>query len=239
MANTGLGRLILVRPRLSRPDLMFKTATRQGRGILDGSLAFDDLPSALSPYFYIIGTTARTGERRGASILPPREAAPRILSGGPRPAALLFGTEREGLSTADLRSCHLTVSIPTDRPGSSSLNLAQAVLILGYELLLSAGGQPPPVEPLVSAPFKDYQRACNDLESTLAMIGFLPRGNTGHWFMNIKKILDRALPTRGECDLIQGICRQIRWKVEDSEKRGRAMAMAEARKPQDPGPGGA
>jgi tRNA C32,U32 (ribose-2'-O)-methylase TrmJ len=53
----------------------------------------------------------------------------------------------------------------------------------------------------------------DELESVLVGIGHLPAENSGHWLMNLKKILDRTLLTRGECDLLMGLCRQIRWAV--------------------------
>jgi hypothetical protein len=84
---------------------------------------------------------------------------------------------------------------------------------MGYELLLAAGGEPCPPLPIKPAPNQDFERAMDDLSNTLLSIGFLPEHNSGHWFMNVKKIFRRSYLSRGECDLIQGICRQIRWKA--------------------------
>ena len=120
-----------------------------------------------------------------------------------------------GLSTADLRLCQKVVRIPTAKSAASSLNLAQSVLIVGYELLLAAGGEPaapPEVEP---APLSSVNRMYSELESVLVGIGYLPADNPGHWLMNIKKILNRTLLSQGECDLLLGLCRQIRWAVKN------------------------
>jgi tRNA/rRNA methyltransferase len=217
MANTGLGRLILVRPRISKPELMEASATRQGRSRLSAAEIHSDLKSALAPYSLVAAASARGGGKRGV-VYSPRRAAPLFLAANIGRAAILFGTERAGLSSADLRSAHLVVTIPTEDPENSSLNLAQSVLILGYELLLASGGEPPPPPVVSAAPFQDVDRALGDLEATLASIGFLPETNTGGWFMNVKKIFNRSLLTRGECDLIQGICRQIRYKTRAAEK---------------------
>jgi tRNA/rRNA methyltransferase len=226
MANTGLGRLVLVRPRVSRPELMEAAATRLGEGILRSARICRSLPEALAPYPVTAAATARAGAQRGSPVSP-RALAEELLRpapGGndPPPAALVFGTERDGLSNADLRLCALAVTIPTHSPEESSLNLAQAVLLLGYELLLAAGGEPPQPLPVLPAPAEDFERAAGDLERVLYEIGFLPERDPGRWFMNVKKILRRSGLTRGECDLIQGICRQIRWAAGNGLPPGRA-----------------
>jgi tRNA/rRNA methyltransferase len=217
MSNMGLGNLILVRPRLSKPDLMEKAATNLGEPIIKNLKSFDDLKEALSPYRIVVGTTARPGSSRGP-FTDPKTLAPELLKEeDPPKTALLFGTERMGLSTEDLRLCHKVMIIPTDSPEHSSLNLAQAVLIIGYELLMASAGPPSPPLPVKPAENVDYERAMEDLKDVLIEIGFLPESNPGRWFMNVKKIFRRSFLTRGECDLIQGVCRQIRWKIERSK----------------------
>jgi tRNA/rRNA methyltransferase len=132
--------------------------------------------------------------------------------------AILFGPERMGLSTVDLRLCHKIIRIPTHDSASSSLNLAQAVLIVGYELLLAAGGEPPPPPPVTPARLELLERMYEELESCLTGIGFLPADNSGHWLSNIRKIFNRSLLSSGECDLLLGLCRQIRWAVKNLEQ---------------------
>jgi tRNA/rRNA methyltransferase len=215
MSNMGLGNLVLVRPRVSKPELMEAAATRLGEPVIKNLTTFEDLKSALAPYQIVVGTTARAGSSRGP-FADPKTLAPELLKEKDPPrVAILFGTERMGLSTEDLRLCHKTMIIPTDSPESSSLNLAQAVLIIGYELLSAAAGTPSPALPIIPAENIDFERAMEDLKDTLIQIGFLPEKNPAHWFMNVKKIFRRSYLTRGECDLIQGICRQIRWKIEN------------------------
>jgi tRNA/rRNA methyltransferase len=218
IANMGLGGLVLVRPRFSKPELMEAAATKTGLSVLRLALSFPDLKSALEPHQLIIGTTARPGSHRGI-IHSPRDLAPQLLKlEDPPKVAIVFGTERQGLTTEDLRLCHKVMMIPTHNLLSSSLNLAQAVLIIGYELLLAAGGEGSNPLPIVPSSMKDFERAMEDLESVLVTIGFLPEMNKGHWFMNVKKIFQRSQLTRGECDLIQGICRQLRYYVGKEKK---------------------
>jgi tRNA/rRNA methyltransferase len=203
---------------------MERAATRQGKPYLKNSLVFSDLYLALAPYNYVVGTTARLGEKRG-SIKRPRELAPMLLRENIGKVAILFGTKREGLTNPELRLYQQLISIPTESQESSSLNLSQALLILGYELLIAAEGNPPPaVSYNGSRVFRSrtrIQRSGTDLDrhqQTLTDIEFLP-SSSGHWIMNVKKIFNRTLLSRGECDLIQGICRQIRYKISSSEKK--------------------
>ena len=219
MANMGLGRLVLVRPRSLNWDLIESTATSHAHRVLKDMAVFRELPEALAPYGLAVGTTARVGNRRGP-FYTPRQLAAELLGGQeaePTPTAILFGPERMGLATEDLRRCQKVVRIPTDDPETSSLNLAQAVLLLGYELIVAAGGEPeaPAVKPADQA---ELNGMYEDLSATLVHIGFLPADNPEHWLMNIKKIFNRSLLTNGECNLLRGICRQFRWALENTDK---------------------
>lgn len=220
MANMGLGRLVLVRPRSLHRELMEATATSHALRVLDEMLVFQELPEALAPYGLVVGTTARVGNRRGP-FYTPRQLAPALLpkdeNAEPSPTAILFGPERMGLATEDLRLCQKVLRIPTDNPETSSLNLAQAVLLIGYELIMAAGGEPeaPGIRPAPQAELEDMYE---DLQSTLMRIGFLPAVNPGHWLMNIKKIFNRSLLTSGECNLWRGVCRQLRWALENTDQ---------------------
>ena len=232
MANMGLGRLVLVRPRSLHWELIESTATSHARRVLDEITVHQELDEALAPYSLVVGTTARVGNRRGP-FFTPRQLAGELLSDGadPAPTAILFGAERMGLATEDLRRCQKVVRIPTDDPETSSLNLAQAVLLIGYELIISAGGEPEP--PAVRPARQDELNGMyEDLSDLLIHIGFLPADNPDHWLMNIKKIFNRSLLTTGECNLWRGICRQMRWALDNTDqlpvhKNGPAGSEAE------------
>jgi len=231
MANMGLGRLVLVRPRSLHREIMESTATSHAWKILAEMAVHEDLDAALAPYGLVVGTTARLGRQRGP-FYTPRQLAPLLLAGDSRepawPVAILFGPERMGLATGDLRRCQKVVRIPTDGPETSSLNLAQAVLLLGYELLLAAGAapEPPAVRP---APQAELAGMYADLADLLLRIGFLPADNPEHWLMNIKKIFNRSLLTSGECNLWRGVCRQTRWALANPELAGRTEKPGHAR----------
>ena len=219
MANMGLGGLRLVRPRSLNWDLMRATATSHAERFLDEMSVHQDLDEALAPYGLVVGTTARVGNRRGP-FYSPRQLAPELLpaeGAESHRVALLFGPERMGLATEDMRRCQKVLRIPTEDPESSSLNLAQAVLLIGYELLLAAGGEPE-APAIKAAAREELDGMYEDLSRTLIHIGFLPADNPEHWLMNIKKIFNRSLLTSGECNLWRGVCRQLRWALENTDK---------------------
>ena len=150
MLNTGLWRLRLVRP--AEYDAYRITGIAHGtEALLEEVEFFDDLASALADAQHVVGTSAR---RRTASYVwqRPRDAAPELVAlGGPAPIALVFGREDYGLSNEDLDLCDRVLVAPTN-PDHASLNLAQAVLLVCYELSLAATDAGPLPEPKRTAP---------------------------------------------------------------------------------------
>ena len=100
------------------------------------------------------------------------------------------------------------ITIPTASPSVSSINLAQAVLILGYELLTVRTQDPPP-SAVKLAPAGEVQAMYDHMKRAFTLIGFLPEMNTDHWLMSFKRIFNRAGLTEGDCNLLRGLCRRI------------------------------
>lgn len=133
--NMGLSHIIVVNPEDTDWERMTKLSTHMARGLLEKMKTYSSLAEALAPFHYIVGTTARLGGQR-KEIISPAQAARKIHSlNRQNRIAVLFGPENRGLSNEELRFCHCTVHIPT--VAASSLNLAQAVLILCYEILMA------------------------------------------------------------------------------------------------------
>ncbi len=124
-------------------------------------------------------------------------------------SALVFGPESSGLTTGELSLCHARVRIPVD-PAQPSLNLAQAVLILAYEIRLSHEGEPPP-RATARAEAGELEAALRDLEEGLVGIGYLNRDHPGAILAELRLLLARAGPTPREASLLRGLARQIRW----------------------------
>ncbi|MBF0323197.1 MAG: RNA methyltransferase, partial [Magnetococcales bacterium] len=136
MANMGLHRLRLVNPReFPHPDAVeFAVGAAW---ILEESQIFSTLDAALADRNFVVATTNRTRGQRQV-VVTPRELGvrlPEILARPETRVGLLFGTERTGLETRDVERADWICNIPTSGT-HGSLNLAQAVLILGYEIML-------------------------------------------------------------------------------------------------------
>jgi TrmH family RNA methyltransferase len=141
MKNMGLSRLILVSPEQDPLSAEARMMATSAKDILQKAKIFSSLEDALQDFRWIAGTSARKGINRGPFISP-REIGPEIIQHARSiPVAILFGPEDRGLTNRELDPCHALISIPT-HPGLSSLNLAQAVMLVGYELHLISLAEP-------------------------------------------------------------------------------------------------
>lgn len=210
VANMGLGGVRLVEPAADDPVRARALATRAGEAVLARVERHPDLASALADCAAAVATTARRGEDRG-ELLPPRAAAPGLVeSAGLGRVALVFGPEDKGLTNAEVDACGKSVCIPTD--AAASLNLAQAVVVLAYELRVAAmeakgwtsdGRKPAPLDELMA--LEDH------LTQALVAIGTLPADNPAHFFRPLRAVLRRARPSSREVRAWRGIARQCLW----------------------------
>lgn len=216
-ANMGIGRLVLVAPYRMEPHIMIPAATRAGEHLIENLTVHQDLAEALGEFDFVVGTTARLGSHRGPFVTPRDMAQHMIGLTQNNRVALLFGPERTGLTTEDLRLCQMIVTIPTASREHSSLNLAQAVLVLAYELLIARTDDPVPSR-IKMASNEEILAMYDTLSRTLLRIKFLPDDNTDHWLMSFKRIFNRAGLTHGDCNLLRGMCRQIEWALNNRDK---------------------
>ncbi|MFH1124241.1 MAG: RNA methyltransferase [Pseudomonadota bacterium] len=215
MNNMGIGRLLLVNPEHCELSRIVKMATGSSIDIVEQMEVHDDLMSAIGPFHYVVGTTARIGTQRPALTTPRQLAHDLIAISQNNLVALLFGPEDRGLSNDHLRYCHTIATIPTSH--FSSLNLAQAVMILCYEILLAGRDTESESLPRLANKF-EVEGMYEHLKDVLMKIGFINPQNPEHWMLNIRRFLSR-LPLRArEVLVIRGICRQIDWHAEQLEK---------------------
>jgi TrmH family RNA methyltransferase len=217
LKNMGLTRLRLVAPPA---DLLLRENRGAAYGawdVLDGAETFGDLGSAVADATFVVGTSGKSG----AAALSPRELAAAAAGRGGR-LAVVFGPEASGLSTDELRLCHATVRIPTSLE-HSSLNLAQAVLVVAYELFLGTAGAGRRDEPAAPATAGELETALGELREALLAIGFLNVQNPEKLLAEGRALLARSEPTAREVTLLRGLARQLAW----------AAARAGATKGQD------
>jgi len=216
MKNMGLSRLILVSPAedpLSPDARMMALAAKD---ILEHAEIYPSLDKALEGFRWIAGTSARAGRNRGPFITP-REICPEILNHARSiPVAILFGPEDRGLTNEELAPCHALVSIPTHSQ-LRSLNLAQAVMILCYEIYLASldqqGLENMPAHLLASPPaeFQKLEKMYAHLEELLLKIGFLDPKNPKRIMHTLRRIFGRAKLTDRDVAILRGIFRQLEW----------------------------
>ncbi|WP_296745334.1 RNA methyltransferase [Mesorhizobium sp.] len=137
MANFGLSELRLVNPRDGWPSEKARAAASRADHVIDATTVFDDLTSTVADLNFVFATTAR--ERDGFKpVRGPVEAgrALRARVGEGQRTGILFGRERFGLYNDEVGLADEIVTFPVD-PGFSSLNIAQAVLLMSYEWMKS------------------------------------------------------------------------------------------------------
>src|SRR3954465_15227530 len=141
MANFGLSELRLIAPKTEWPNDRAKILASGAGGILDAATVYPDPPAALADFGLVLATTAR-GRDVLRDILTPAEAAVRLRAAAAQGirTAVLFGGERAGLTNDERSLAEAAITIPTAE--FSSLNLGQAVLLIGYEWVKGADATP-------------------------------------------------------------------------------------------------
>lgn len=219
MANMGLSRLVLVRP----PDHLVADAFRMAlaaRPILESAVVAADLAAALAGFGFVAGTTRRLGAGRRGRVSPRQLAAELPAVSLANDVAILFGREDSGLSNAELQFCQRLVTIPSSE-AFGSLNLAQSVLAVAYEIFLvdDTSGPGAPGAPARRAPTADLEGLYAQMEQVLLRIGYLDPANPAHMMRVFRRLLGRAGPDAREVKALRGIFRQVDWYVAGRRER--------------------
>jgi tRNA/rRNA methyltransferase len=215
MNNMGFARLVLVNPMNCDLKRVLKMATGSSIDIIENMEVHENLMEAIGSFQYVVGTTGRLGAQRPAMTTPRHLASDLIGISRNNNIAVLFGPEDRGLSNNHLRYCHTIATIPTDR--FSSVNLAQAVMIICYELFLAGGEQWIESLPRLANKF-ELEGMYEHLKAVFIKIGFINPQNPEHWMLNIRRFLSRRPLRAREVRVIRGVCRQIDWYTEQLEK---------------------
>lgn len=210
LKNMGFADLRIVAARKPASAAARKMAVH-GRDVLDAAGIYPDLKSAIADCTVTVGTTAREGPYRSAAR-PLRAAIAELAAlAPPNRIAFIFGPEDFGLTNRELKLCQSLITIPAS-PDYRSLNLAQALLLVAYELRLACSA--PAAEEL--APVRAATAAKVDamferMARALVRIGFLPADNPDHIMFAIREIFGRTRLAPREVDILNGVARQIEW----------------------------
>lgn len=230
LGNFGLRHLRLVEAAAFDPERIL-TIARRGQAVLDATRRFVTLEEALADCALVLGTTSRA-RAIARPVLTPRQAAPALLAvgmagvrmGAPtRMAGVLFGPENFGLASEAIDRCHAILRIPTV-PHDASLNLAQAALLVAYELhLLTQQGDEAHTTAAQSEAFLAALAGSGDLavgteleplfRALLHMLealhGTLIPGRTAMLMSRLRALLLRAAPRAGEAALLTELFEHI------------------------------
>ncbi len=211
MSNFGFTRLRVVQP--------YEVAFREARSavgaaeLLKRAEEYGTLTEAVNDCGLVIGTSA-IGKRQishpvralgtGARIIRKR-----LASG---PVAVLFGSEKTGLSNDDLSHCHWVLHIPT-RPEHLSMNLAQAVAVTLYELSRGYGGKQPDPHPLL-ATAAELERLTKVLVEVAAKSGFSTEASAASREQKLRRLIRRLRLEDDDAQILLALSRQVLWKLQ-------------------------
>ncbi len=212
MKNMCLDRLYLVRPK-SFPHAEATSRASGADDLLAGAVVCDTLEEALQGCSAVYGASARLRTIRWPQVDARECAAMAVKGAAEGEAAVLFGREHSGLTNAELEYCNYLVHIPSN-PDYSSLNIAAAVQVICYEIMMAAGQRPhsevskkaPADQPATA---EEVERFYRHLEQTLIDIEFLDPDNPRQLMRRLRRLYNRTTLNNNEINILRGILTAI------------------------------
>lgn len=229
MLNMGLLQLTLVRPD-KYPHSQATAMASGALAVLENARVVETMEEAVGDCAWVVGASARP-RHLGDEPLTPWEAAANLVELAQREnVALVFGCERTGMTNDELERCNAVTMIPAN-PGYSSLNLAQAVQVLTYEIRKAAMPEAPKVSSKREHPWyappsgEEMERFYAHLERVVRATGFLDPANPRVLMRRLRTLYNRAQPDRNELNILRGILSS----VESPKKRVKRVPKTAAR----------
>jgi tRNA/rRNA methyltransferase len=211
MANFGFSTLRVVNPY----EVAFREArSAVGAGALMAAAEeFSNVGDAVSDCSLVVGTTA-VGHRELRHKLRRLEYGARLIRKqiGAGPVALLFGSEKFGLSNEDMSHCHWLIRIPTLET-NRAMNLGQAVAVCLYELARDARAAAIVREKRKAAGAADAEQITAMLMETLERSGYVNPVTAASTKIKVRRLVRRLNLIAGDAPVIMGMLRQILWKL--------------------------
>ena len=205
MKNMGLTELHLVRPK-SFPHAEATARASGADDVLDAARVHEEFADAIAECGLVVGTSSRQ-RYLSLELVEPRECAQHVARAAQTGnVALVFGSEKYGLTNEELARCNLMVTIPT-APGYASLNLGMAVQLIAYEVWLAMrpGAPLPPPQEVPSATADEMVRLYEHIERVLEEIDFRDRTGGGNLMARIRRLFNRARLDQNEMNILRGI----------------------------------
>ena len=215
MKVMGLSQLCLVNPKIF-PDPQAVSMSANATDILDEAVVYQSIEEAIADCRLIIGTSARVRSLPN-EIIEPRQLT-EVLQNNINnfPVAILFGTEHSGLTNQELQLCHYHLCIPTSNE-YGSLNLAAAVQLIAYELLLASTAIAFGKEKTVNDDLKNEsvitRKELNGLvehfENLMAQTGYLDANKQELIEMRLNRLFNKARLETSEYNILRGFLKSI------------------------------
>ena len=208
MGNFDFKDLVLVDPMASREHAEAKEMAVANYPILQEATVTQDLPSALADCHWTVGFTRRAGRQR-KQFLPFSALALEVhkrIDGNQR-VAFVFGPEQSGFTTEDANTCHRLVQIPTG-PKYPSINLAMSVMLSLFELVRNEPAGEMSFVP-IPAPHQEIEAMHGHIQEVLEAVRFFDAQNRARVPSILRRLLNRAEPTRQEVRIVRGLCRNV------------------------------
>ncbi len=218
MKNMGLSQLWIVNPQCDVRIDESRHMAVHAADLLETAQVCQSLPEALSGCCLAVATIGRDSDR---VILPPRAAMGKLLATVAQvrnelSSAIIFGREDHGLNNRELDQAQIYLSIPTGA-AYPSLNLAQAVGIIAYELQLaiSEAGMPTEVsqDAAPAADLAQIEGYFQDLGALLLEIGYLHEHTAAARLAKLRNLLRRSQPNATDVSMLRGMIRQMKWAI--------------------------
>jgi tRNA/rRNA methyltransferase len=210
MSNFGVRHLRVVHP--FEPAFREAVSAVGAVDLLRGAKHYDSVTEAVADCMLVVGTTA--GRREYQQPLRRLEHGARLIRKRlpSAPVALLFGSEKSGLSNKELSHCHWLMRITTAKE-NISMNLGQAVAVALYELTRDPKA-PQLAEKYPPAASREVERITASLLQSLRTSGFLGRRQIKTAEERIRRLVRRIQIPARDTDAWLGMLRQINWKIE-------------------------
>jgi TrmH family RNA methyltransferase len=215
MSNFGIGHLRVVNP--------YAVAFRQARSavgaaeVMSNAQEYSAVPEAVADRELVVGTTAvrhrelqhplRWLDEDGGLVIREQLQSQRV--------ALLFGSEKFGLSNEDLSYCHWLLRIPTCDE-HISMNLGQSVAVCLYEIVRGSGAEPT-VQEVKRATAGEVDRITATLLEALYASGFVKPNTEAGTEEKIRRLIRRLNVQASDTEMVLGMLRQILWKVKSGK----------------------
>ena len=240
MANMGLSELILVEPAVELGVLGHAFA-KGADHVIANLVRVPSLAAAAAPFQRLVGTTSARDRSGDREIIRPRELPRRLAAADPpgTRTALVFGPEVSGLSNDELALCQPLVNVPCD-PVQPTLNLAQSVLVLAYELYLarieSGAATPETASEALQPPARVEQvdGLFHQATELLRRVRFDRDDTFPTVLRDLRWMVARAALTEREVVLLRGACRRVEYQLDRLDELRAAQPGSPAAQPAAP-----